>query len=403
MFITFDGLCSLDFDSLLGGLRKQSSVDYAKVSTEHLPDSEFALLCNGPTGALVRRFPMATPDMAKVSSAQLVGYSNVLPDSLRSGVAAALRDRLKDFGEEPPLLLMKISGPVSRTHWDWLPEWDELALEGAAQKTSAAAPRPPLVHAFEVGANPLIPEHEPVVIEIRSQEDADKVRDWTVQNRFKASSYSTATLAEGVLTAYEKMGTDLKSPWAQAYLSDLMKLSAGAVRFGASFQLADRDDALDQIKVSETMREAGPEMVKAYRAVLSEVRRLESAGKPLPEDKARSYATKLSHLDEALGIQSPTRAFEAFFFSGPEKRSEASPSVYAQNATIIRESDLERLKTANLKGLIDLLGEDTVEALREDPVQTFKGLNTIQQRWMANWIQDFALHPIGQTHLGVSY
>jgi hypothetical protein len=397
---TYDGFCSLPWYLDVGSF-KVSSPDM-KSFLNKLPDSEFALICHGREGEKHRLLPIATPFLAKYSSAVLSGLSDALPKPMVSGVSSALASRLVDQGEVVPDHLRKMSsgGTTPQRIWSWDPDWDEqwrvkqLGEKEARTKLSTGE----IVHSIQIHGNPLLQESVDTSIDIRNQRDADKSRDWLSANWRKVSGYTRQQVSRGLLTSYEKLGIDpYESLYAKSHLSELTKMSKAhsQPRQMVAPLLGDRAAVLELIKASASLIPAGTDMIRTYYAILDDV---ESNDGAWTKKDAVRFATKISHLDEALEIQDKVLdPFQAFFREGISKLSEVSEVVHVQGATIIREQDLEKLQLANLNAVIPILGKEVVSSLKANPVTAFKGLKPPQKRWMTNYISEYIKGPYLET------
>jgi hypothetical protein len=367
---------------------------------EQLPDSEFALICHGPQGDVHRMLPMATTPLAKYSEGLLIGLHDVLPSTMRAGVASALKDKLLRLGQKPHWSLEKISSnALARRTWTWDTNWDtswqvqDALLRQTYKKTSSSSSSSTdwrNTYDVEVPANPLLVDGHGGNIQLRSSKDASQARDWLSRHGTKVSSLVRHTVASGILDAYSSFGIDpYTSSYAKKYLGELHKFSRATnhPRSMIAPLLEDRIEQLERRKLSAAQFPAGEEMIQAYEALIEDVDTFDNLG--WSKEKALDFATKISHLDEALGMNDHVlSSFDVFFPSCMTKVAQASPVVYVQNATIVRQNDLEKFELMNLGAVEKILGQKVADGLKTDPLKTFNSLNDAKKRWLTNYIND---------------
>jgi len=387
--VSYDGFCNLPWE-VDSAMLKISSAEVQDL-LETLPDSEFALICHGPTGTVHRLLPMATAALAKHSAGVVVGLHDAIPSDMAGAAAKLLVNRLSEMQVEAPRELKMVCSGTARRYWAWNSEWDaDFNIARSLQKKSTKG-KGPVEFFIKVSANPLLRDSQDVSVPVRKVSDLKDAHLWLDRNAHKLSSYARHTMAVGLIDGYLHFGIDpIRSRVGKTYHRSLMKHAHDltSVRQDAAYMVDERREALDQVKLSADTVTNGDRLIAAYEGLLSTV---EKRSAPWTIEEGISVAMQMSGLDEALGIQDKvTPAFSVFFPTAMEKQSAkpASPVVYSEGAIILRECDFDQLELMPLRHVKEIFSSDVVQGLRTDPIATFEKLSAAGKRWMANFMNE---------------
>ena len=369
--------------------------EHVKVSSagSQLPDSEFALVVKSSTGS-VRHLPMHNRLSFGDSVAVLLESQDILPSLCVKTSAARMLKRMDAYGiaggeirEE--LADLGAGAPGDVLYWSEVaPEWTKLEVQKASSVLATTRMDLPVVSSWQIDAveGPF---------EVRKISDIRPIERWTSENLTKLSEADRRKMACGLRAAYEGLGADFSSPHVVAKVSTFVERYAGGrVREDAKRMIVARLRALEKTStfVEEDVLQS---FSRAYMAIA------DSIGEHTTRADAEEFVGMLSELDKTSGISPPVPAVGTLFYAILEEpardltkvsaRKDDESEVDTFHQTKIRKKHLKALSVVNLEILEKTLGEEAVNALREDPVDVYKSLPAPQRRIVAQFVEKFII------------
>lgn len=352
-----------------------------------LPESEFALVVKSSAGA-VHAWPMHNPQAHAAASARFEQERDRLPPAVAMSVQARLAHRSQELGAKTSEEAEGLD--PSAVYWSSEEEhFIRRQLRRQRREKEASAPSPQrhehpviaawsLAHADNKGVK--------VSFVVRKRSDLNDAIHFFEKSYAKLSSSDRRRMALGIRRVYEEMGLDLRDSEMLSKISSVVRTYGGKqVRWEAVNHLQDRARMCRQghglAKQSSTRQKAEQTYEKLAVA-------LEAGEDP------EKIAHRTDILDSALHLD-VVPAHEAVFCGMGEydvvKQSVddfRDDPVYTHRELIIRQSDLEKLPLIPLQRLENLLGEEVIVDLRNDPVAAFKKLDADQRKIVAHYVGD---------------
>ena len=399
------------FDDLARGVADQTQAKGVKLSaaasarTAKHPDSEFGMVILSHTGATLRRFPIRTPGDVVESSAWLLSQKPVLPERVAKHSAARIVRRaallevdLHSIGEAGQELEKLASGGETEPLF-----WEEtvVPVEVPAEKLSASQ----VIHSWElIGLrDPETGNSAPIVV--RNLEDLSAAETFLQTHQAKLSSVDRRRMARGVLECWRRIGADLSSPQFYEKRSQAVIQYAGTrVREEARWTIQERARAVSQGEVVMDHGELRKKFSSAYEAMAARI---------TPEmtlEEAEEIVERVEMLDRVSGMKvssllSPVEAMFHPIGDGMKEPSWAKTAasatkddiLYSSGATVIRRHQVESLAYVPLGPIEEILGEEVVQELRNDPSGVFGGLPKPQKSVIASYILDRGIGTHGES------
>ena len=356
---------------------KTSSVATETVSK--LPDSEFALVVR-KAGKVSRTLPVHTSSALAESMAILETISGVLPPRLTKTAAQKIRERHAAFNIGIPRVIHKLSEPKEpeTEHPYWTDE-EEAWMQPVKTREKKSAPLAEPIHVWNLENE----TGEPVLsFQIRTRDDLNRAERILGTYGSKLSSTDRRRMARGIIESYEKIGLSVD------HISGTLRTYAGTkVSASGPAVIRARGKEVEKGACLEERPEVRQKASEAYAALAQHLHKHGAA-------VAEIVAERVDTLDRQLGLHTDVPAHEAVFLPHGDKgglfdKTSEPTDFYVVGPTMIREADLEHLKTMNLAQLRPYIGEDATEQLRKNPVGTFKGMTKAQQRIVARFTEQF--------------
>jgi hypothetical protein len=346
-------------------------VKLAGVDLQTLPDREFALVVQGTE--TVKMFPTTTLNDIKLSSVELrrLTEKGLLHGSVSTKVAEVLLRRAKG------------DTSAETVFYYWGTHRADPPPPVAQVKTSSASLQVPT---DAVGAIKLsgAPNHPMVYRDIR---DLAEIARWADLNMEKLSGADMRTVGKAVVDQLGEWGVlDGPSTTGQ-FPSWIFTLGGNKVSSVAVDVLKDRfaerkrsvpNLSPDHERVYHKMAAALGAYAKARR--WDEVAETANILEELEVSHFGDFGHKRVHQDVYRPVDPRAKMSEALFDPSDEK--------FVDGDTIIRASDIEKLRFVDMSPLKDLLGDEAIEALQSDEaVDVFKSLPAPTKRSVMHFVE----------------
>jgi hypothetical protein len=353
-----------------GSYQPVGHVKLAGVDIQSLPESEFALVVHGDE--TVKMFPTTTVKDIKLSSVELrrLTEKGLLHGSVATKVAEVLLRRAK--GESAAETVIYYWG----TH-------REDPKPVAQVKTSSTLLQVPsdAVGAIKISG---APNHPMVYRDIR---DLAEIARWANLNMEKLSGADLRLVGKAVVDQLGEWGVlDGPSTTGQ-FPSWVFTLGGNKISSVAVDVLKDRfaerkrsvpNLSPDDERVYHKMAAALGAYAKARR--WDEVAETANILEELEVSNFGDFGHKRVHQDVYRPVDPRAKMSEALFDPSDEK--------FVDGDTIIRASDIEKLRFVDMSQLEDLLGEEAIEALQSDEaVDVFKSLPAPTKRSVMHFVE----------------
>ena len=379
-------------------LNLSPSEELTKTSAKRLdlPDSEYALVVK-TSGGQARHLPMHNTLSCADSVALLLekGESLLPPLCVKTAAARLLR-RMDQLGVENSDVRSELEHMASQASPDVLywgevdREWTRHEVEKASSYSEEARMDLPVLHRWELTAV----QGE---FEVTKVSDIQKCSHWFSRNLSSLSETDRRAMALGIADSYAALGADLENPMLRMKVSTVVPSYAGRrVREDA------RDILLNRPKVLEkTSHFNEPDVLSAFDSAYRSI--ADEFTESVTVEKAEELAAMVAKLDKESGVRGMTPAYQAIFYAvgeapGKDLTKVAATkadenTVYQFHQTTIRRKHLKALKAANMEKLEKVLGEDAVDALRQDPIDVFKSLPKPHKDIVAKFVEEYIVLP----------
>lgn len=398
--MSFDRLCATPIDrhELSGGRAKTSSV-HAPAALHVLPDAEFGMVVRH--GVQRRRaLPMHNAEACQDSAQHLINLRESLPEEVVKASAARIRRRWRVFGGSDAGLPEVVVRMAKQSSPEPL-EWDDAYVWPHKEEPTDIAP---VIHEWALEGVRHPQTGAPVAMKVSCAADAERAETYLVSRLNKLSQKDRRAMARNILESYRKMGFDTGCGEFVSKRSEAFLRYAGErVRPDADLIIAkERLDALESQDYGVLLTDAQ----KTSGSVHNVYRDLVQAFKKESMDE-ELIAERLSTLDEALGLNGVTPAYELVFLrydhnpqddgrtkssaENVDTGSNEDDETWTFGQTLIRGYHLKQLPAVNLSTLENYLGRERVDSLRDDPVGTFRDLTKIQQKIVARFTEEMII------------
>lgn len=345
-------------------------VKLAGVDVQSLPEREFALVIHGDE--TVKMFPTTTIKDIKLSSVELrrLTEKGLLHGSVSTKVAEVLLRRAKGDTSAETVI------------YYWGTHRPDPAPVPQVKSSSSALPVPTdAVGAIKISG---APNHPMVYRDIR---DLSEIARWADLNMEKLSGADLRVVGKSVVDQLGEWGV-LDGPSTTSKFPSWIftlggnKVSAVAVDV-LKDRFAERKRSVPNLdpnheRVYHKMAAALGAYAKARR--WDEVAETANILEELEVSHFGDFGHKRVHQDVYRPVDPRSKMSEALFDPSDEK--------FVDGTTIIRASDIEKLRFVDMSPLKDLLGEEAIEALQSDEaVDVFKSLPAPTKRSVMHFVE----------------
>jgi hypothetical protein len=368
-------------DGVFPGAEKTSSV------LGQLPDSEFGLVVRDGSQRLAV-LPIHDEDSVAMSAAHVIAGDDVLSPGLRKMASLRIISRMQEMGEEAPRELQLIAS--SSAEVPRITEWAAMVdSEEPVEKTSSA---PDLPQLFEVEV-PFVGGEDFTMRTMSDLRDAEAyINTW----HDKMSSTDLRSFRKAISEAYSQMDIPEDRSAMNSFAREKSSMYLGTdPRANAEAHIQARIDAVPAPKASSALRGIVDDMAAEFRNAY------DCDDLQQRTERLEKLAADLDTFDRTLGLDDMLPGVLSVFYAPGEgdflKRSAgADPAKMKEDPKhefghiIIRESDIKHLASRGVASRLEqVLPEEVVDALVDDPLTIFKSLPLPQKKVVAEFVHEF--------------
>lgn len=337
-----------------------------------LPDAEFALIAVNDRGDRKRCLPCYDKTSAMASAGVLVAWSDRLPARLIKEAAARIRGV---YGVSVPQLT---GDETSETPTTW-----EFKRAFVPEKTSAPncvrTPVATRISAFKADENPLKASEGEWVI-LRSVAECSDAAEKLSSLEGSRSSLTLFRAARAIVDGLREAGVKTS---ASRLAPAVLDYYAHSVSEDCGYALKLRlEDARDVVAT------APAPLKKLSQSYLELIEQGLSEHESWRNDDAWRFAEKVSHMEEALSVDTLPIHRALFKTSAQDLENEENPIIYSAHNKQLRESELLALKFMDLGRIAPFFTELRLDALRTSPLETFSAMPESQKLFLLRFLSD---------------